>query len=169
MNITDYIQTLDKHTAATLDFIKKSRPDIHIKGGVDNWNGLQILEHVCMTEKVVCKLVSKPSDQIHESAELFGPGKMNHLVVTKRAIKVKAPEMLNPKGDIQDLEAFEQLFTAQRNELKENLMQGTIPVDNRIHKHPYLGEMTISDWLYFMIAHTQRHLEQIGDHSALNK
>jgi hypothetical protein len=164
MDIPVYIQTLDNHTAATLDFLKKSRPDTHLKGENDSWTGLQVLEHICITEKVVSKLVAKPSEQIHESAELFGAGKLNHLVVAKRAFKVKAPEMLNPKGDIKDLEAFEQVFTKQRNELKQGIIQGNISVDNRIHKHPYLGEMTISDWLHFMISHTQRHIEQIQDH-----
>ena len=36
-------------------------------------------------------------------------------------------------------------------------------IDNRVHKHPSLGEMTVSDWLWFMIRHTERHLEQVKE------
>lgn len=74
-----------------------------------------------------------------------------------------APEALLPKGEVTDVDAFKKRFQEQRKELKEDIENGKLIIDNRTRKHPRLGEMTVSDWLYFLISHTERHVEQIGE------
>lgn len=163
MNAINYFQDLNENTNDTLLLVKSCPPAILNNSNNDKWSVLQILEHICMTEKLICVLVSKPSDKEAETNELLGNDKIKKLVVEKREYKVMAPESLIPKGDIKDQEGFAQIFLQQRDKLKQDIQTGILIIDNRIHKHPMLGEMTIKDWLNFLIHHTQRHLEQIKD------
>ncbi|OFY85616.1 MAG: hypothetical protein A3F72_10645 [Bacteroidetes bacterium RIFCSPLOWO2_12_FULL_35_15] len=163
MPVNSYIKTLDEHTTYTLQLVKSCPPTLQADNINDTWSILQILEHICMTEKLICMLLSKPADKTAETNELFGNDKIKKMVVENRGYKVKAPESLIPKGDIKDVKEFEKVFLQQRDLLKQEIQTGKITFDNRIHKHPVLGEMTIIDWLNFLIHHTQRHLEQIKD------
>ncbi|HVA98165.1 MAG TPA: DinB family protein [Bacteroidia bacterium] len=158
-----FLETLDNNSNTTLQLAKScSEAQLLFKKN-DNWSILQILEHICKTDKVVIDLIEKPSDKISETEEILGTKKLTKLVVEARAFKVKAPEILLPIGTISNVNDFEKLFLSQRNLLKKKIESGKIIIDNRIHKHPYLGEMTIIDWLNFIVNHTQRHLEQIKD------
>lgn len=85
------------------------------------------------------------------------------MVVGFRTNRLVSPEILRPKGNIADVATFEKMFVEQRELIKQDLRSGKIIVDHRVHKHPFLGDFTISDWLNFLIYHTQRHLEQIKD------
>ena len=93
----------------------------------------------------------------------MGNEKLQQILLAEQKAKVKAPEILEPKGIINDTSTFERLFSEQRNLIKQAIENAEIVIDNRLHKHPMLGEMTISDWLYFLIHHSQRHLEQIKE------
>ena len=84
-------------------------------------------------------------------------------MVSLRERAVKAPETLAPKGLIKNCVEFELNFVELREYSEVNLLTGKIMVDNRIHKHPFIGAMTISDWFAFLRYHTQRHIEQIND------
>ena len=158
-----FFETLDNNTNATLKLATDcSESQLTFKQN-DHWSILQILEHICKTDKVVIDLIEKPSDKISETEEILGAKKLTKLVVEARSFKVKAPEILLPTGNVKDEKDFEKLFLSQRNDLKAAIESGKIVIDKRIHKHPYLGEMTIIDWLNFIVNHTQRHLEQIKD------
>src|ERR1035437_8610815 len=163
MNLKNYIRTLDNNTNDTMR-LAKSCSSIQLQFNEEGkWNIMQILEHIYIVDKVIYRLLLKPSDKLSETEDLLGDNKIKRLVVEKREYKVAAPESLYPKGDITDVATFEKLFLQQRTSIKHDLESGKIIIDTRIHKHPYLGEMTIADWLSLIIHHTHRHLEQIKD------
>ena len=162
MKRNEYIEALNKNTAHALS-IARQIPDYHKKSIQGGWSIIQILEHIYMVDRVCHLIVQKPSDRHSENLENFGNRKLNDILVIKRETKINAPELLQPNGAVQNPEAFEQLFLEQRNLLKQEIKQNIILMDQRIHKHPFLGEMTITDWLYFIIHHTERHLQQIID------
>ena len=125
---------------------------------------LEVLEHIYLTDRIIHTIVSRPSDDKSSSEEIIGDDKMKNILVEQRTSKkVSAPEILKPKGSIKDLDTFENIFLAQRKAFKEDIVAGNIIIDNRIHKHPLLNEMTIADWLNFTVHHTQRHIEQIKE------
>lgn len=163
MEISEYINRLDKNTETVVSLAKSCTPDQLNKKPANDWSIAQVLEHICMTELSVCKRISKPSDKVNEAATIYGNQKMEKILVGYRDRKVLAPDFLEPKGKITTIEEFEKIFTAQRNRLKDDLSSGRLVIDNKVYLHPRLGEMTISDWLFFLIYHTQRHLEQIKD------
>ncbi len=163
MEISEYINRLDKNTETAIALAKSCTPELLNQKPDTGWSIAQVLEHICMTELSVCKRISKPSEKSNETATIYGNEKMEKILVGYRDRKVAAPGFLEPKGDITSAEEFEKVFTAQRNRLKDDLSSGKLVIDNKVHLHPRLGEMTMSDWLNFLIHHTQRHLEQVKD------
>lgn len=163
MNNEEYYQRLDKNTREALILAEEcSAPELaHKHEG--KWSSLEILEHIVLTEHLVLAFLMKRSDKIAETDEIFGFEKLDKLIVQFRARKVSAPEVLHPKGSITDVEGFRKVFLDQRELLKQSISSGKIVIDNRVHKHPFLGEMTIRDWLNFVPLHAQRHLDQIKD------
>ncbi|HEY1038929.1 MAG TPA: DinB family protein [Bacteroidia bacterium] len=163
MNINHYITLLDQNTINTIT-VAKACSELQLNTKPDGkWSPLGVLEHICITDKLIYSMLSRPASSVSEQNEIIGNEKLKRLMVGLKDRKVMAPEMLHPKGDIKDPTAFEKVFTEQREQLKQDLESGKIIIDNRIYKHPMMGEMTVSDWLNFMIHHTQRHVIQIGE------
>ena len=160
MNKQEYFAALDNNTNTVLQLAKDcTTAQLHqCENG--KWSVLQILEHIYLTDKIIIAIISRPTEKWHHNEEFIGNEKLKRWLVDEQPMKVKAPEILEPKGDLKDVANFEKIFLTQRNLLKQQIEKGEIMVDNRLHKHPMLGEMTISDWLYFLIHHTQRHLKQ---------
>jgi hypothetical protein len=163
MSDTDYISFLDNNTDETLS-LAKSCSSVQLSLKKDGkWSIMEILEHIVIVDKICYLMLQRPADKVVESLDLFGREKLAKIMVVQRDRKVQAPEQLNPKGDIKDIMSFEKVFLEQRNMLKQAIETNKIMVDTRTHKHPFLGEMTIKDWLNFIPLHTKRHLEQIKD------
>ena len=122
-----------------------------------------ILEHIYLADKSISLLLQKKSENLNAQEVILGNDKIERLVVNLRHRKVKSPDILLPKGRFKMLSEFKPAFTQQRENLKSSLQDGSIPIDNSILPHSYLGNMTKTDWLYFIIHHAQRHLEQIKE------
>jgi hypothetical protein len=83
--------------------------------------------------------------------------------VSQRSHKIKAPETFQPKGKLKSVAEFETTLKKMRETLRDNIESGKLIVDDRIFKHPTLGEMTVTDWLHFIPLHASRHMDQIRD------
>jgi hypothetical protein len=163
MQHADFIALLDRNTEETLSQARSYTDEALNVAPAGCWTPLQVFEHICLTEALVIGLLQRPSEEVHDTGEVHGSSKLRHLIVNKRATKLQAPERLHPKGALANEAAFETTFTAQRNALKEALADGRIITDNRMYPHPSLGKMTVSDWLFFLVHHTERHVEQLKE------
>lgn len=169
MNIKEFSDRLDQTSKNILEATKNCSPEQLAFKKDNSWSLLEILEHIYLTDKVIFTIISKPSAEFSTTCEIIGDNNLQVILIEQRADKkIISPEILRPKGDIKDWKIFEQVFVAQRESLKEELKTGKLLVDNRIHKHPLMNDMTITDWLNFTIHHTQRHLEQIKDNLTQN-
>ncbi|RYY97012.1 MAG: DinB family protein [Chitinophagaceae bacterium] len=162
MNLDAYFQQLDQQEAEALQLADQLPPDLPAPAE-GRWSPLQELEHICLTEALVRKVLRHPSDKRAGVPELFGNQRLEKLVVAGRKSPIEAPEYLHPKGRLATAADFGHCFRAQRAELKEDLGSGRILPDDRTHPHPVLGELTIADWLYFLVQHTQRHLVSLRE------
>jgi len=161
MDITAYFHLLDNNMQDTLQLVKGcTETQLHFKKE-EQWSIMEVLEHISKSDTIVSSFLLKPFDATAEHEELWGQKRLTRAIVDRIDQKVKAPESMQPKGELKDIAAFEKLFLQQRNLLKQNIQSGIIVIDKRVRKHPLLGEMTISDWLYFIPLHAQRHLQQI--------
>jgi hypothetical protein len=163
MDISAYFSLLDQNTGVALALVRSIDEKKLRMAPEGKWSPLEIMEHIVIVEKAIHNRLSQPSDLLHEKEEVHGPEKIEHLMVTLRDRKVVASDASHPKGNVQSVSQFEELFQHQRNALKDDLSTGTLIVDNRMYPHIRLGDVTVADWLNFLVFHTQRHLEQIKD------
>ena len=161
MDLLNFCVRLKESSQNLLDTIALIDPVKLTIRDADSWSVLEILEHIYLTDKIIFTLISTPTDHLWEGREIIGIENLEKLVIGKNIQKVAAPEVVYPKGSIQSIDAFKSVFLVQREQLQTNLESGKIIVDNRIFKHPYLGKMTIEDWLNLMVFHTSRHIQQI--------
>lgn len=155
--------TVDRNTRAVLDLAKTCSKEKLAFGPEGGWNILQILEHLYLTDKRIIQIMAQPSEAVAASDEVFGDAKLKDFMVTQRGRRIEAPDALKPTGAVRDLGEFETLFLKTRNELKEAVESGKIQMDDKLRKHRIFGDMTQRDWIYFLIHHTDRHVEQIKD------
>jgi hypothetical protein len=158
-----YIKELEQNTNKLLETVKEYPIEKLTEKSGSEWSLLEILEHIYITDKVIYSIVSKPSEKESNAKELFGQNKLEIILIEQRDKKIQSPDFLHPKGYFQNLLEFNSAFTDLRNSLKNELITENVKIDNRIHNHPLLGEMTITDWLNFIPLHTERHLKQIED------
>ena len=164
MKIEDFINRLDQTTNDILETTKNCSLEMLNFKRENSWSVLEILEHIYLTDKVIFTIISKPTTELSSTNEIIGNKNLKVIMIDQRTQrKIISPEILKPKGEIKDLNTFEKVFLTQRETLKDDLKTGKLLIDNRIHKHPFMNDMTISDWLNFTIYHTQRHTEQIKD------
>ncbi len=163
MDIKGYIVMLNRNTKELLELVKGRDEAVTIKPSTGSWSVLQILEHLLLSENHVYKLIMEPSEKLADGSELKGVERLERLMVDMRGRKARAPSFLEPKGAVKTLEDFKSEFLRVRTRLEMALETGIVVVDERIHSHPLLGEMTVSDWLHFLISHARRHMEQIRE------
>lgn len=163
MDVNTYLENLDKITSETLMQAKKFSPTqltFLVKG---KWSILQKLEHIFTFDRLCYDILTKPTEKISDTDELIGDVKIKQVVVDQRFMKVKSPDIVKPRGEMKNLKDFEKGFKEMRQKLKDGILTEKIKIDNRVFRHPILGDMTISDWLYFIIRHNERHLLQIKE------
>lgn len=159
----NFINDLDKTTNEILQLAKNcSIEQLNYKQG-ENWSIIEIIEHLYLTDRVIYMVISQPSEIINSDTEIVGKETIRNIMVEQRSKKIISPDILQPKGEIKDLDTQINMFVSQRDKWKNDLSTGKIFIDNRVHMHPILGKMTIVDWLNFTVHHTQRHIEQIKD------
>ncbi len=163
MNRDIYIQNLQNNASEILEVLDQCSSELLSKKVGEAWSILEILEHIFLTERLVYVMLLRPSSKQAEKEEVIGQEKLQKLIVNLRARKLKAPDSLEPKGKIKSKEEFIKLFSEQRASLMLDVEGAKIQISLASYVHPFLGEMTIRDWLHFIPLHSKRHLEQIKD------
>ncbi|WP_172441818.1 DinB family protein [Formosa algae] len=162
-----YIKELEQNANKLLETVKEYSIEKLTEKSGSEWSLLEILEHIYITDKVIYSIISKPSDKESKAKELFGQNKLEIILIDQRDKKIQSPDFLHPKGHFKNLSDFNSEFIDLRNSLKNDLITEKVKIDNRIHNHPLLGEMTITDWLNFILFHTERHLKQIEERNTV--
>jgi len=163
IDLNDYRRLLDENLNNALKLLEGLSDEQLVWAQDDQWSLLQIAEHILLTEEMVMGILAKGSVDLAGRLELFGSEKLNHLLVTLRKRKVKAPVSLEPQGSIRSAQEFNEAMAALRQQLIGHLESGEWMISTESYTHPMLGEMTVSDWLYFILHHSERHQHQMRD------
>jgi hypothetical protein len=163
IDLKEYRQQLLDDLSAAVEVMRGLSPEQLSFASEGQWSLIQIAEHIVLTEEMVVGMLSKRSPHLAEEMELLGSDKLNQILVTLRKRKVKAPALLEPQGSIRTAEEFESVLEKSRQQLLARLDSGECMVSTEVYKHPMLGEMTVSDWLYFILHHSARHQLQMKD------
>lgn len=147
-----------------IDLIDSStEEELLFKAAPDSWNILECVEHICLVNGNVARLLELPPPASYENKqpELYSEGKLNHLLVIKRDIKRVAPDFVTPKGVYKTAGEAKEVIYNNTEHMLDTLEHSDISEQTHTIPHHALGEMTKTDWVHFMLAHTQRHLHQI--------
>ncbi len=130
------------------------------------WSILECLEHIYLIDKAVLAVLTATESKYkteNDQTELFGEEKIRKLLVQGRSFKVPAPDYVQPKGEFLSSTIAKQNIDAVIESITQHIASNNIEQEIYTFKHPILGPMTKTDWVHFMIAHTERHMLQIEE------
>lgn len=139
---------------------------LHYKSAEKVWSILECLEHIYLIDKAVLAVLTTTESKYkteNGQTELFGEEKIRKLLVQGRAFKVPAPDYVQPKGEFTSNALAKQSTDAVIESITQHIATNNIEQETYTFKHPILGPMTKTDWVHFMIAHTERHILQIEE------
>ena len=143
-----------------------SEEELHFHPSADSWNILECAEHIWLVNATIYRFLQTPPPALphqNKESELHSEGKMNHLLITKRDTKRTAPQWVIPKGLFKTGEEAKQAVHKATSDIRSILETTDISRETHTLAHPAIGEMTKTDWVHFLISHTQRHVFQMQE------
>jgi hypothetical protein len=133
----------------------------------NGWSGAQICEHLLILDRIANKVISGETiESTRPSDEKLGLIRSVMLDIENRRV---APERVQPVSAIKDRKLLIDALNAERKRMREMIQTLDITQACISGKHPALGTLTILEWVYFIIYHTERHIGQLQRlHSAIS-
>jgi hypothetical protein len=154
------IEKMRHDNDACLQFLSNISEKQFVEKPAKGWSIAEIPEHVVLTEKMIFLMLSRRSNEQDNPLFVLGEKNLEEKLIQGREKKLQAPEALHPKGALTSRDAGEEAFLEMRHRYLQALQSQHIALNQGIHKHPFLGAMSIVDWLYFIMLHRQRHFIQ---------
>jgi uncharacterized damage-inducible protein DinB len=121
------------------------------------WSQAQVAEHILLLETKVNKALYE-ADATERNADL-------KVGLLKKAMasferKFTAPEFIQPTDLQKNKQELADALLKQRHILR-NIIHTTDLTETPTYKHPQIGDMTRLEWIYFIITHSDRHVQQM--------
>jgi hypothetical protein len=164
MDLNSYLIVLNDNTQEVLNVMSKFSSDEMIFKSSGDSSIADLLEHICISDNRTFDLLISKTGEISPADELYGDEKLKKIVVDyKGGPRITEAEIKELKGMITNFSSFENAFLKNRVQLINALNSGEISISNMTYKHLYLGDMTVTDWLRYIIHHTTRHLNDVKE------
>jgi uncharacterized damage-inducible protein DinB len=136
--------------------------DLSFKKNAETWSILEILEHLVMVEIGIAKMIGNNKGSAQEKTNLQNTEKLK-MFTKNREKKYQAPTTIQPTGMIKDATKAIEMLASNRQRLTEAITDDKIDWMTEAPPHPFAGSMSKRDWLDFMPAHMDRHIDQIKE------
>ena len=138
------------------DFIQKASNEI--------WSIAEIVEHLVLIDESLFNSILYKAEQIPDTTPETVPNeKILYVVPNPKYGKVAAPENLVPQSTYNSKEEALMAFNTNRDRIENFVKTTDLPLERIAFKHFALGLLNGKNWLVFMAAHCQRHINQIRD------
>ena len=128
------------------------------KADEDSWSPGELAEHILLLDKRINTLLSgttAPSNRDPlEKEGLF------RTIMDDTTSKIKAPSFLIPSTGQKQPEELIASILAERKKILQVVNEKELSVLLPEVPHRFFGEMTMAEWVSFLIEHTNRHLRQ---------
>jgi hypothetical protein len=157
------LQRLDSIHQRLLSAVSSLEPKLYAQRPTEGeWSVGEIVHHLCLVEDRVIKelesAIARPPQRVGLLRRLIPTS-----IVSVRAIRVKAPQAMNPL-DAPAKEVAIQNFDRTRSNLKALCAtHGNERFRNLVFKHPVLGDIDGVATVSFIGYHEQRHYKQIRE------
>ena len=137
------------------------------KPSPDRWSVAEVAEHLAVAEErlygmITEKIMKSPTPPELLSQVQHDDSKLKQQVLDRSA-KVKAPEMLQPAGRYNSVEAVTAAFNANRDKTVAYVRNTQEDLRGHAAPHPLLKALDGYQWILLMSAHVGRHTAQIAE------
>jgi hypothetical protein len=160
MEIKALLLNLDTNTHILLELMLSfSPPEFPEKPEPETWSAAQIADHIIMIEMFVNKVYGSSSREADRAGDQ--KVKVMHDALLNSEKRFKAPDFVlpSPSGRLQAQAVKE--FTEQRAAVRSHIENTDSSLLYPSFKHPMLGEMSVWEWGWFSVFHTERHIRQM--------
>ncbi len=158
------LNTLNNSQTALLSVINSVDEKQFINQPTDGWSISELVEHIIIVDNSILgslrKVGATPSKEEIESK--FAGAELVKLV-SRRNVKVKAPEYFQPKGIFKSKQAAIDGLNAHHATLRDFIDSTTLPLNKIGFPHPLIGMINGEQWLIFMGGHSDRHVNQMKE------
>jgi hypothetical protein len=138
----------------------------NFKAGLDRWSIAEVAEHIAGSEDFIFALVEKIAGSPPANLNRAEQRKKDDLIINgvpKRDQKFQAPEQLRPKGLYKSPAEFARAFVKSRDRNIAFVRDTQADLRGVAADHPALGPLDAYQWMLFISAHSERHLNQIRE------
>ena len=154
---------LDNNTRLFLDILDTVPPDkLHQKNAQTAWCIMDCAEHMLICEQGVARALQGAAEPVTDRAPNSKVPDISHSFMDfdKRLRVMGEPDTL--EGGYQSTADFSKAFRQNRESVKATLQKEPVDWLCKDMEHPIFGFMTRIEWVYYLIYHTERHLQQIN-------
>lgn len=133
------------------------------KSADDRWSVAEVVEHLILAEKGIFEYAKKTAESPANAPtgeKATDEGILKNIAA--RTTKVKAPETFVPKGQFGVGAPEVAKFKEARDQTLEWARTTNIDLRNHFAKSP-MGETDGVQWIFYIAAHTERHVGQINE------
>ncbi len=162
------IALLRDSAASFVDSFRATSPEqFHYKPAADKWSIAETAEHVVVAETGSGRLIRGKLTREPASAEALAATQGAEARIDSRLQKrdraFPAPEFVLPTGRWQTAREMVAIFEESRTATIDFLLATELDLAGYAAPHPALGPLNGYQWAYFLVRHSERHVEQIEE------
>jgi hypothetical protein len=154
-----------------------SEEQTNLRLAENGWTIREIVEHISIVESGIATICSKLLQKSVEE-KTANDGKANisaeftekaKQIANRRERKLQAPERVLPGGALSIAESLSRMDETFK--IFEQIRAGLETIDTQKFKfpHPYLGDLSATEWLSLAGGHEYRHIDQIEEILSVRK
>ena len=169
--LLDYAGAQRLMLLAAVEAVPEDRRDVAPRGGV--WSVAEVLEHLCLTETGIARLVAKRVAEAREAGLERDEDVSSLLATLDRFGLVRgtrlaaAPEIVRPSGTWSWSDGLERLRGSREAFGRAVATGDGLALGRVTFPHPLLGPLNLYEWILFVGQHEARHATQIRARAAL--
>ena len=156
-----------------LEHLQKSRADLlHLVSDVSDadfmkkpskevWSIAEVVEHLVLIDESLFNSLHKAENVPDTTPETVPNDKILYVVPNPKYGKVTAPKNLVPQSTYNSKDEALMAFNTNRDRIENFVKTTDLPLQRVVFRHFALGLLNGMNWLVFIAAHCQRHINQI--------
>ena len=157
-----------------LEHLQKSRADLlHLVSDVSDadfmkkpskevWSIAEVVEHLVLIDESLFNSILHKAENVPDTTPETVPNdKILYVVPNPKYGKVTAPKNLVPQSTYNSKDEALMAFNTNRDRIENFVKTTDLPLQRVAFQHFALGLLNGMNWLVFIAAHCQRHINQI--------
>lgn len=133
----------------------------NLKPAPEKWSAAETAEHLVVVEGLILSVVNGKK-VYSDGREICQKRESIKAVFGDFEKKLTAPEPIQPKGLVSRKSEVIETFSSLRGKQEEALRNLDLSMVCEDFSHRVFGNLTVCEWISFIIAHSERHLHQVS-------